>query len=162
MPSLGDALLLGDKGGAIAVWAPAGVSTSADAAKVGERFGEVLRREAAQGPTEVRLGDVVRKTTQEAARDGLAPKDMLSVFALLGDPSMPLPDLSELAAVRERPDMNLGDGGTEEVPTLGDDGGAAPEPRDGGACAMGHGQDNTLVLLGFMAIALLLARRRHR
>jgi hypothetical protein len=81
---LGAALVRQSGGGAVAVWAPSGISAS-DAAKVlGERFYLELGQAPAKG---LRLGEVVDRTLADYAATASAP-DLLDIYLLMGDPAL--------------------------------------------------------------------------
>ena len=83
--SLGEVLIRQEQGGAVAVWAPAGLTAFGQAAVLGQLF---LERAFDSG--EERLGDAVLGALREYAG---APDSerLLRAFNLLGDPALLLP-----------------------------------------------------------------------
>ncbi|MCP4902886.1 MAG: hypothetical protein GY906_38480, partial [bacterium] len=81
--SLGEALTLESTGGAIAVWAPTGMSSNFEAMGMNVSLFEQLF-----DGVEPRLGDIVQATLN-GAEQGLEPEErfMLRVYNLIGDPS---------------------------------------------------------------------------
>ncbi|NIM95881.1 MAG: hypothetical protein GTO18_19450 [Anaerolineales bacterium] len=82
--SLGEALTLDGDGGAIAVWAPTGLSLNRDAKALGESFFQAAFQD---GKTV--LGDVVLFALNENASIG-DTFSLLEVYTLLGDPGLQL------------------------------------------------------------------------
>lgn len=83
--SLGELLVDRAGGGAVAVWAPSGLSVNAEARPLDEAF---LRR--AFGGGEAVLGDAVRGALAELAAAG-GDRSLLDVYNLLGDPALRIP-----------------------------------------------------------------------
>jgi hypothetical protein len=81
-PSLGDLLVRKAEGGAVAVWAPTGLSKNDAAVALGERY-----YAAAFGSDRVRIGDAIKRSMKAYEQAGL-PAYMLSIYTLLGDPAM--------------------------------------------------------------------------
>jgi len=82
--SLGAKLLIPGSGGAIAVWAPSGLSSRGDVRELGRSFAAALRH-----PGNGRLGDVIADTMEmmESLDD---PAGARLLFNLLGDPALKL------------------------------------------------------------------------
>ena len=81
---LGVNLLVQPTGGAVAVWAPSGLSWNESAQKLGEEFYAAI---FARG--KARVGDAVRDALGRAAAEGVEPS-MLGIYNLLGDPALRL------------------------------------------------------------------------
>ncbi|GMQ76774.1 MAG: hypothetical protein BMS9Abin01_2069 [Gammaproteobacteria bacterium] len=79
--SVGEALVIAPGGGAVAVWAPSGLSLNARARILGQGF---YRATFADG--ERVLGEIVLKAQAAYARDG-ADKYLLDIYNLIGDPA---------------------------------------------------------------------------
>ncbi|MEM1204893.1 MAG: C25 family cysteine peptidase [Acidobacteriota bacterium] len=80
--SLAEALILEPEAGAVAVFAPSGLSEHHDAEDLGDR----LFRELFQQRRD-RLGDAVRSALSSTASTG-APPELLKTYQLLGDPAL--------------------------------------------------------------------------
>ena len=80
---LGEHLVLAPDRGAIAVWAPSGLSIDTYAQILNREFARRLAR-AEPG---ARLGDLIRDSMQ-AYREGAAPMEFLAIYNLLGDPAL--------------------------------------------------------------------------
>ena len=80
--SIGEALLLREGGGAVAVWAPTGLSLNSEATLLDEAFFRALFQKGIKP-----LGKAVRSALQEYAVQGKYPAT-LAVYNLLGDPAL--------------------------------------------------------------------------
>jgi hypothetical protein len=83
-PSLSEELVRSANGGAVAVWAPSGMSQNEQAVALGKAF-----YQAAFSSFEVRLGDAVVDAATAYLQANRA-RYMTDMFVLLGDPAMPL------------------------------------------------------------------------
>ena len=84
--SLGEALILRQGGGAVAVWAPSWLSANGQANDLASTFfGEYY------GGSEGRLGDAILHALRQAAANGMPP-GQLGGFVLLGDPALLRPE----------------------------------------------------------------------
>lgn len=81
-PALGTELLDPQRGGAVAVWAPSGLSSRNSARVVGRRFNEIIAREVPET-----LGEVV-DLTLEAYASMDDPREHRLLMNLLGDPAL--------------------------------------------------------------------------
>jgi hypothetical protein len=81
-PGLGEALVRKDQGGAVAVWAPTGLSRHDQAVTLAEGY-----YAAAFGQAPLRLGDAVA-AGRRAYRTAGGPAYSLETYPLLGDPAM--------------------------------------------------------------------------
>ncbi len=79
--SLSEALVTSVDRGAIAVWAPSGLSISADANQLNRAFVEALR-------THSTLGEAMREAMQTYEGGDVAFPHMLKIYNLLGDPAL--------------------------------------------------------------------------
>jgi hypothetical protein len=80
-PSLGEALVKDDHGGAAAVWGPTGLSANGEAKLLAERF---------YNAADARLGDRMLRAIAEFRTLGGNP-DLPRLYVLLGDPALRLP-----------------------------------------------------------------------
>jgi len=80
---LAEGLLLHAMGGAVAVWAPSGLSMNDDAAKVGGFFVDRMSRTPHR-----RLGDAVREALERFSRPASSDPVVPAHFVLLGDPAL--------------------------------------------------------------------------
>jgi hypothetical protein len=84
--ALGERLILDADGGAIAVWAPTGLSLNEPAVRLNRSlFAAVFQQ---QMPT---LGEAVQQALQDNIRRQDVPTYMLRIYSLLGDPALQLP-----------------------------------------------------------------------
>ena len=83
--SLGEELVLHDRGGAIALWAPTGLSENAQAMILNEAFFRALFED-----DEKVLGGAIVKALKSFSDQG-GQRFMLDVYSLLGDPALSLP-----------------------------------------------------------------------
>lgn len=81
-PGLGELLVRRPGGGAVAVWAPSGMSENDLAGPLAEHFYAALF-----GGRGERIGEAVAAARRSYAQDGLPPY-MLSIYNLLGDPAL--------------------------------------------------------------------------
>jgi len=81
---LGEALVRQDDGGAIAVWAPSGVSVHGEAQILGQKFFEAVYRGGAET-----LGEAVLTALQSYGAQG-GDREILEIYQLLGDPAQRL------------------------------------------------------------------------
>jgi hypothetical protein len=86
LESLAEALVTDADGGAIAVWAPTGVSFGGSAHELNLHYAEIL--EAAGADTS--LGEIVLQTLRAFGAEG-GSTDMLNAYAIAGDPAVALP-----------------------------------------------------------------------
>jgi hypothetical protein len=80
--SLGEILILEQNGGAVAVWAPTGLSIHSEAVILDKEFFHssfVYKRQV--------LGDIVLETLENSSIKGI-PKYMLNMYNILGDPAL--------------------------------------------------------------------------
>ena len=82
--SLGEALVIQDKGGSVAIWAPTGLSFNDMAVILNEEY---FRAVFVDGETV--LGDAILKSLEEYERSG-GLRFMLDIYNLLGDPALRL------------------------------------------------------------------------
>lgn len=80
---LGESLVLAADRGAIAVWAPSGLSLDAAAQVLNREFA----RRLAGAPAGARLGDLIRESMR-AYREARGPTEILAIYNLLGDPAL--------------------------------------------------------------------------
>jgi hypothetical protein len=81
---LGESLVLRPEGGAVAVWAPTGISRNPEACALDRRFLQNLSEAAGQG---MPLGEIILRSCEEFAEDG-NPSYILRMYSLLGDPAI--------------------------------------------------------------------------
>ncbi len=98
--SLGEALVLDRDGGAIAVFAPTGLSQSSSAERLG---GQLMR--SALGVSASTLGEAI---LQALAASGVPPTD-LATYTLLGDPALQLPEGQPAGDLIVREDFEAGE-----------------------------------------------------
>jgi len=81
-PSLAEYLVLKQQGGAVAMWAPTGISVDSEALILDTK----LFQHAFKEGTRV-LGDIIVKALQDYAQEGNEPS-MMDIYTLLGDPAL--------------------------------------------------------------------------
>ena len=86
LESLAESLVVATEGGAIAVWAPTGVSLSGAAHELNLLYVQALEAAAADTP----LGDVVLETLRAFGAAG-GGDEMLHAYSIVGDPAVALP-----------------------------------------------------------------------
>ncbi len=82
--SLAEALVVAPEGGAIAVWAPTGLSLTGPASDLNQAFARALAVDDV-----VTLGDAVRSALADYAGDGSLPA-ILQTYGITGDPAVPV------------------------------------------------------------------------
>ncbi|MBT4363205.1 MAG: hypothetical protein HOD17_01835, partial [Desulfobacteraceae bacterium] len=80
--NLGESLVMHDSGGAIAVWAPTGLSNNSHALVLGKEFMKAMLVDK-----EPVLGDIVLRSLEKLSEIGGAQIE-LDVYTLLGDPAL--------------------------------------------------------------------------
>lgn len=90
VPALGELLTTRAGGGAVAVWAPSGLSVHAEAGLLAERFYRRVAAASASGAAgEARLGDLILGALGELRALG-GSQAMIDIYNLLGDPALRL------------------------------------------------------------------------
>ena len=84
--SLAEALVLDPERGAIAVWAPSGLSINQAATRLDEAFVEALL-------THDTLGEAILDAMEQYAADGVLP-ELLELYNLMGDPALDIGSLT--------------------------------------------------------------------
>lgn len=107
--SLGEALVLNEKGGAIAFWGSTTFTAPNIQINLAKSFYSELGQAAMDSTRSMRLGDIILKA-KVGQSTSLPTQDTIKSYTLFGDPSMPLPDSTYSSATSQNSSQTSGSG----------------------------------------------------